>query len=231
MENLGELFAALAAARAEFAAFAKSKTANIKSDKGSYQYNYADLSDIIDATALALAKHGLVIIQEPEVITEGGRSLVVISGCIAHKSGGVYALRPLPLPVVGNTAQAIGSAISYARRYQLSAILNLAASDDDGQAAQDTQVKVQAKKPLPDATADEVFENKRERASKEQLAELEALGKQFYGEEWKEQRPKLAQAVSKGSTNDIAELLPTEAVKLVEGIKRKMALVNAEVGQ
>lgn len=135
-QNLGELFAALAMARHEFGTLTKGKTASIRSDKGaSYTYSYADLSDVIEATAAALAKHGLVVIQEPEVISDGGRQLVVINGCIAHKSGAIYQLRPLPLPVAGGTAQAIGSAISYGRRYQLSAALNLAASDDDGNEA------------------------------------------------------------------------------------------------
>lgn len=135
-ENLGELFAALAMARQEFGTLTKGKTASIRSDKGaSYSYSYADLSDVIEATAAALAKHGLVVIQEPEVISDGGRQLVVINGCIAHKSGAIYRLRSLPLPVAGGTAQAIGSAISYGRRYQLSAALNLAAADDDGNEA------------------------------------------------------------------------------------------------
>ena len=154
-ENLGELFAALALARQEFGIFTKSKTAMIKSDKGSYGYSYADLSDIIEATATALAKHGLVIIQEPEVVGDGGRQMVIISGCIAHKSGGVYQLRPLSMPIAGGTAQAIGSAVSYARRYQLSAVLNLAASadDDDGQAAQDatSATKPQKRQESPNA--------------------------------------------------------------------------------
>lgn len=143
-ENLGELFGALALARQEFGIFTKSKTATIKSDKGSYGYSYADLSDIIEATAAALAKHGLVVIQEPEVVSDGGKQLVVISGCIAHKSGGVYQLRSLAMPVAGSTAQSIGSAVSYARRYQLSAVLNLAAADDDGQdASQDVTKPMQ----------------------------------------------------------------------------------------
>lgn len=135
-QNLSELFAALAMARQEFGALTKSKSANITSDRGrSYSYSYADLNDLIEATAAALAKHGLVIIQEPEVVVENGRQIVIINGCIAHKSGSVYHLRPLPLPVAGNTAQAVGSAISYARRYQMSAVLNLAAADDDGSEA------------------------------------------------------------------------------------------------
>lgn len=143
--NLGELFAAMAMARQEFGTLTKSKNASIRSDKGaSYSYSYADLNDLIEATAAALAKHGLVIIQEPEVISDNGRQMVVINGCIAHKSGGVYQLRPLPLAVAGNTAQAVGSAISYARRYQLSAVLNLAAADDDGNEASNGQAGIRS---------------------------------------------------------------------------------------
>lgn len=133
--NLGELFAALASARQEFGTLTKGKTASIKSEKGSYGYTYADLSDVIEATAAALAKHGLVIIQEPAMEYDGNRQIVVISGCIAHKSGAIYTLRPLALPVAGGTAQAVGSAISYGRRYQLTSVLNLAAADDDGDEA------------------------------------------------------------------------------------------------
>lgn len=216
--NLGELFAAMALARQEFSAFTKSKTATIKSDKGiSYGYNYADLSDIIEAIAPALAKHGLVIIQEPEVISTDGRQVVVISGCIAHKSGAVYQFRPLPLPVVGSTAQAIGSAISYARRYQLSALFNLAASDDDGEAAAKS-AKAQ----------DNPFENTPAPVlSLGQLKELTEIGTAFYGEEWKQQQAVFAEKVSKGAVKTILELNPGEADKLIDGIKRKVADVAA----
>lgn len=191
-ENLGELFAALAMARQEFGALTKGKSASIKSDKGSYGYTYADLSDVIEATAAALAKHGLVIIQEPEVVSENGRQMVVINGCIAHKSGGVYSLRPLPLPVTGGTAQAIGSAISYGRRYQLTAALNLAAADDDGDEASSgavqksqaqaprlpSQQKAQQTKRAVDATTGEIKDTSNPFDDNVPTdAELEILGK------------------------------------------------------
>ena len=115
-ENLGELYAALAEARQEFGRLNKSRTASIRSDKGNYSYSYADLADIIEATAAALAAHGLVIIQDPEVVVDGGRSVVVVHGCIAHKSGAIHQLRALPMPVAGGTAQAIGSGLAYVRR-------------------------------------------------------------------------------------------------------------------
>lgn len=134
-ENLGELFGALAAARLEFADIVKSKTVQVKGDKANYSYNYADIASIIEATAPALAKHGLIFIQTPEVATEGGRTVVIVHGVLAHKSGATYTVMPLLMPVGASTPQSIGSAITFARRYQLSAALNLAAADDDGNEA------------------------------------------------------------------------------------------------
>lgn len=143
--NLGELYGALAAARLEFGALTKTKRANM----GTYTYSYADLADVIEATAAAMAKQGLVLIQEPEVVTQDGRNMVIIHGCIAHKSGGVHQLRSLPMPVAGNDAQKIGSAISYGRRYQIAAALNLAADDDDGKEAT-SQSKAKGETPPAD---------------------------------------------------------------------------------
>ena len=53
---------------------------------------------------------------------------------ILHKSG-EYMSETLSMPVGKNDAHGIGSAITYARRYGMSALLNLAADDDDGNAA------------------------------------------------------------------------------------------------
>jgi phage recombination protein Bet len=89
--------------------------------------------------------------------------------------------------------------------------------------------------PLPPAAKDaNPFEDddapaKPEVASAEQLQELEALGAKFYGDEWREQRTKLAQAISKGEVSELHYLLPKEATKLIEGIKKKMAEVNGKV--
>lgn len=132
---MGELFGSLAAARMEFGDIVKNKTASVRGAEGkaSYTYPYADLSAITDATATILAKHGLATIQEPEVrFDQGGKMVVTVHGRIVHKSGAVYTLRPLSMPVAGYTPQAIGSAISYGRRYQITSALNLAAGDDDG---------------------------------------------------------------------------------------------------
>jgi hypothetical protein len=89
-----------------------------------------------------------------------------------------------------------------------------------------------SQKPTPIVTVDNPFDDvpaKPEVATPEQLQELETLGAKFYGDEWREQRTKLAQAISKGEVSELHYLLPKEATKLIEGIKKKMAEVNGKV--
>jgi hypothetical protein len=134
--DMGALYGALAEARLEFGEIIKNKTARISGDKGNYTYKYADLADVLKATSPFLAAHGLHFVQEPEITYVNGKLTVVIHGSIKHKSGAVLNLRPLDMPVSGFTPQAIGGAISFGRRYQMSAVLNVASDDDDdGQAA------------------------------------------------------------------------------------------------
>lgn len=105
----------------------KSRTA----DTGKYQYTYADLSDILAAAKTILHKHGLAAVQNVESTANGG---VAVSTVLIHQSGETMTFGALVLPG-GNTPQAVGSAITYARRYSLLAALGVATEDDDGQAA------------------------------------------------------------------------------------------------
>lgn len=125
------LAAALAAFQRQLPKIGKGNTAKVTSDKGNYSYKYADLSDVSAAVLPMLAEHGMSFSSKP-TLTDDGR--FVLAYRLRHESGdddaGVY-----PLPANG-TPQAIGSAISYARRYVLSAITGVAPDeDDDGQAA------------------------------------------------------------------------------------------------
>lgn len=64
-----------------------------------------------------------------------------------------------------------------------------------------------------------------------QLKELHTIGREFYGDEWDEQRPKLVLAVSKGAISSSKELTPQEADMLIKGIKKKAADVAAKKEQ
>lgn len=131
------LASALVAARAEFAPIKKTHTAKVATAKGSYEYRFATLDEINDATQPALQRHGLAVVQKlssPDAATIGITTLLLF-GAEALDCG------TLVMPT-GGTPQSIGSACTYGRRYGLTAALNVAAEDDDdGQTAQHATTK------------------------------------------------------------------------------------------
>jgi hypothetical protein len=128
-----QLIAALVAACAELGDVPKKHKASVPTKSGgSYSYDYADLADTLQCVRPVLAKHGLAVLQP--VTTDPEHELVVVTTVIIHTSGERLDLGALGLPL-GQGAQATGSAVTYARRYALTAALGLAAEDDDGAAA------------------------------------------------------------------------------------------------
>lgn len=140
-EHIGQLAAALAAAQATFGHAEKdAKNPHFRS-------TYATLASVIDAVRLPLADHGIAIIQstafqrsQVEASKDGQRfsvegAIVTVETILAHESG-EYLAGQLSAAVPSTAPQAIGSAVSYLRRYALQAMVCLAASDDDGEAAQ-----------------------------------------------------------------------------------------------
>ena len=95
-----------------------------KADMGTHSYRYADLSTVLDTVKPTLAAHQLAVSQP---VDEAGVTTIVF-----HDSGQWLSFGPLQIKPTTNTPQSVGSAITYARRYQLLAALNLATEDDDG---------------------------------------------------------------------------------------------------
>jgi len=123
------LAAALAKAQAEWQNGVLNKT------HPHFRSRYADLAAVRDAIIPVFTKHGLSIIQCPSAIAEMG---FVLETRLMHSSGEDMVWH-FPLPSDVNKMQSIGSAISYARRYTLSAIAGVASEeDDDGNAATNT---------------------------------------------------------------------------------------------
>lgn len=127
-----ELEAALVAALHAMPDISKGKNAKVEmKGGGSYSYKYADLGDVLAAVRPVLAKHHLAVMQDVTTV-QGGQ--VGISTIVLHSSGERMVFGPIAMPT-GGTPQALGSAITYARRYALLAALGIATEDDDGQAA------------------------------------------------------------------------------------------------
>lgn len=99
-----------------------------------FKSKFAALDAIQQHIKPHLTKAGLVIMQ-PNVIIEG---LPYVKTVVAHVESGESAESLFPVVVSKATPQDYGSAVSYAKRYSLSGLLNLTIQDedDDGEAAQ-----------------------------------------------------------------------------------------------
>jgi len=141
-ETFADLAAALAKAQGAFPAIKKEHTAKVrgeskKGDPVEYSYGYADLADILDAIRHALADNGLSIIQP---ICPADAEHIWLVTRLLHSSG-QWIESAYPVDVY-DKPQEQGSAITYARRYALTAMLGIAAEeDDDGRRAQDGERK------------------------------------------------------------------------------------------
>jgi hypothetical protein len=97
---------------------------------GKIRYSYADLGSALDKARPVLKANGLAVSQPP--INDGHD--VAVTTIVMHSSGEWLAFPPVTIPA-GPSAQNKGSAITYARRYSLMAILGMATEDDDGAGA------------------------------------------------------------------------------------------------
>jgi hypothetical protein len=125
---MAALYAALAVAQGQFQPIAKNRSVTIRSEKGNYAFRYADLEAVLAATRPALAANGLALLQTV-VVNEDGRGWLVAT--LAHAKGGTLHSRlPLPdLSRLGDPKQ-FGGVLTYLRRYQINALLCVAADDD-----------------------------------------------------------------------------------------------------
>lgn len=97
-----------------------------------FKSKYADLDNIWDAIRKPLTSNGLSVAQSILPGQAVGSSF--LETILLHTSGQFIAGQQ-PIVSAKADAQSIGSAITYSRRYSLSAILGLTAEDDDGNAA------------------------------------------------------------------------------------------------
>lgn len=129
-DEIGDLAAALAEAQAELSPAVKNaQNPHLKN-------RYADIAAVYEAIRETLPKHGLAVSQM--VLPHDSKARV--RTLLMHKSGQWIASECL-MPIDGRGGpQGMGSAITYARRYSLSAIVGVVSEDDDdAEAAQGYQ--------------------------------------------------------------------------------------------
>lgn len=130
-EQISELTKALAQAQGEFHAAPKT------GENPHLQNHYATLDDVIGAIREPLSKHGLSFVQ-PIKNTDNG---LVMETILLHESGQWLGCEAVVPDNPGNRGvsglQALGGALTYMRRYMLTAMLGINAEEDnDGNGGQ-----------------------------------------------------------------------------------------------
>ena len=124
------IFDALAAAQSEFGPVRKNGKANYG--------KYATLDEILAATRPALNRHGIFLCQKVEA-ADGGLTVETILCWKGETMSSGKLFMPMSPVKNGNSAQAMGSARTYACRYSLASFLGIAADDDDNGAGAGTR--------------------------------------------------------------------------------------------
>lgn len=91
-----------------------------------FKSSYADLHAVIKSAFPHLSKHGLSVSQGNEIIPNA----ICVTTTLMHASG-QWLRSKVKLPLSKVDAQGVGAAITYGRRYGLSAIVGIAQYDDD----------------------------------------------------------------------------------------------------
>jgi len=130
-EQLNELAAALAKAQAQLHAVDADAVGQVERDGSVQSYRYATLTKVWNTARKPLSKNGLSVLQTCE---PGNRGELRLTTTLLHESG-QWVSGTEVVPVSAPTAQGFGSALTYARRYGLAAMVGLCVEEDDDGAA------------------------------------------------------------------------------------------------
>ena len=97
-----------------------------------FKSTYITLDGILETVRPILAKHGLAVMQE----ATGDGEYIFVKTKLIHETGQILETEVLKMKPQKNDPQQLGSCITYAKRYQLAALLGICESvDDDGNKA------------------------------------------------------------------------------------------------
>jgi hypothetical protein len=135
-ESIANIAPALAKAQAMCLSVTKTKVGKIETKGGrSYEYNYNDFASVVQEIKPALTENNIAMIQWAERADDG----ITVITRLQHASG-EWEETDMPVPVMIVSAQTLGSALTYGKRYGAQAAMLLPSADDDGKAASDKPV-------------------------------------------------------------------------------------------
>ncbi len=131
-ESIGTIAAALAKAQAELTNPEKSLVGTIRSPfprEGERTFRYAPLSSGLDIVRKSLGRHEIATIQATAIDKDAG--LLRLTTVLAHSSG-EWISSEWPVCQITDiaSAQRMGAALTYARRYALFTLVGIAGEDD-----------------------------------------------------------------------------------------------------
>ncbi len=118
----GNLFAALASAQGKMQNLVAQETAEIQERV----FRYADLASILNMSRPHLADEGLAVLQLPTLCNDEVR----VTTLVLHGPSAEWLTWQLSLPLQERDPRSIGSVITYARRYLLNGLFNVATEHD-----------------------------------------------------------------------------------------------------
>ena len=124
--TLGALALALSRAQGEM------HSAKRESENPTYHKGYADLASCWDACRKPLADNRLAVIQTIQTDLSGDIHLV---STLIHGDSGEWMRSDQSITACAQDPQSVGSAVTYARRYALCAMVGIASEDDDAETA------------------------------------------------------------------------------------------------
>src|ERR1051325_11102065 len=131
-DAIATIAAALAKAQVELTNPEKSLVATIRSPfprEANRSFRYAPLSSGLDLVRKSLGRHEIATIQATDIDKEAG--LIRLTTVLAHSSG-EWVSSEWPVCQISDiaSAQRIGAALTYARRYALFTLVGIAGEDD-----------------------------------------------------------------------------------------------------
>ena len=169
-ENIDQIASALAKAQQE------TLFALTDSENPFFKSKYADLSSVWTAARKPLTDNGLSLAQPLGYCIEDGAP--VVHTILMHTSGqwikGECKIKPDK-----DGPQAVGSAITYMRRYSLAAMIGICPEDDDAESAEKRTSRPPPKSDTPPAMTDKQKKYLNDLMKKQGLSEDER--KEFFG--------------------------------------------------
>jgi hypothetical protein len=170
-EQISEIVAALLKVQAtEPTALKQAENPHLRS-------KYADLEAVMSSVRPALTANGVLLIQAADVVD--GR--VGVTTLLVHVSGQWFRSRLLLTPTK-NDPQAIGSCITYGRRYGLSAMAGVVTEDDDAERGKAPEKKLELRAEPADSPTRFTINGRQYETggiTKGTLLDLWAIGKQL----------------------------------------------------